>query len=132
MSLFLLFQMEMSCSIIFREAQIIGDFNGWDGSNHRMEKNEFGIWSINIPDIDGKPSIAHNSRVKFRFKHGNGVWIDRIPAWIKYATADPTRFGAPYDGVYWEPPPLERYWPSNVSYRGSPSYMRFRILSSSL
>ncbi|KAG6599100.1 1,4-alpha-glucan-branching enzyme 1, chloroplastic/amyloplastic, partial [Cucurbita argyrosperma subsp. sororia] len=94
---------------VAQEAQIIGDFNGWDGSNHRMEKNEFGIWSINIPDIDGKPAIAHNSRVKFRFKHGNGAWIDRIPAWIKYATADPTRFGAPYDGVYWEPPPLERY-----------------------
>lgn len=92
-----------------QEAQIIGDFNGWDGSNHRMEKNEFGVWSIKIPDSGGNPAIPHNSRVKFRFMQGNGVWVDRIPAWIKYATVDPASFGAPYDGVYWDPPTSERY-----------------------
>ncbi|WOL17268.1 hypothetical protein Cni_G26057 [Canna indica] len=92
-----------------QEAQLIGDFNGWDGSNHRMERNEFGVWSIKIRDSGGNPSIPHNSRVKFRFKHGNGIWVDRIPAWIRYATVDPTRFAAPYDGVHWDPPPSERY-----------------------
>lgn len=103
-------------SIVYREwapaaqeAQLIGDFNGWDGSNYKMEKNQFGVWSIRIPDSGGKPAIPHNSRVKFRFKHGNGVWVDRIPAWIKYATVDPTRFAAPYDGVYWAPPPEASY-----------------------
>ncbi|KNA05833.1 hypothetical protein SOVF_186640 [Spinacia oleracea] len=92
-----------------QEAQLIGDFNGWDGSNYKMEKNQFGVWSIRIPDSGGKSAISHNSRVKIRFKHGNGIWVDRIPAWIKYATVDPTRFAAPYDGVYWEPPPEESY-----------------------
>ncbi|XP_072966487.1 1,4-alpha-glucan-branching enzyme, chloroplastic/amyloplastic-like [Typha angustifolia] len=92
-----------------QEAQLIGDFNGWDGSNHKMERNEFGVWTIRIPDNEGKPSIPHNSKVKFRFKHGNGIWVDRIPAWIRYATVDATRFAAPYDGVYWNPPPSERY-----------------------
>ncbi|KAG6522757.1 hypothetical protein ZIOFF_019909 [Zingiber officinale] len=103
-------------SIVYREwapaaqeAQVIGDFNGWDGSNHKMERNEFGIWTIRIPDSGGIPSIPHNSRIKFRFKHGNGIWVDRIPAWIRFATLDPTRFAAPYDGVYWDPPPSERY-----------------------
>lgn len=74
-----------------------------------MERNEFGVWTIKIPDSAEKPVIPHNSRVKFRFKHGNGTWVDRIPAWIKYATVDPLSFAAPYDGVYWEPPPSERY-----------------------
>ncbi|KAI3424010.1 uncharacterized protein J3R85_010659 [Psidium guajava] len=92
-----------------QEAQLIGDFNEWDGSNHKMEKNQFGVWTIKIPDKNGVPAIPHNSRVKFRFKHGDGVWVDRIPAWIKYAIADPSRFAAPYDGVYWDPPPSERY-----------------------
>ncbi|KAH9613901.1 hypothetical protein KSS87_011118 [Heliosperma pusillum] len=92
-----------------QEAQLIGDFNGWDGSNHRMEKNQFGVWSIRIPDSGGSPAIPHNSRVKFRFKHRNGDWADRIPAWIKYATVDPSRFAAPYDGVYWDPPLQESY-----------------------
>ncbi|CAA7391260.1 unnamed protein product [Spirodela intermedia] len=92
-----------------QEAQIIGDFNGWDGSKYQMEKNKFGVWTIRIPDVGGKPAISHNSKVKFRFKHGNGIWVDRIPAWIRYATVDPSRFAAPYDGVYWDPPPSERY-----------------------
>ncbi|CAI0382159.1 unnamed protein product [Linum tenue] len=103
-------------SIVYREwapsageAQLIGDFNGWDGSNHKMEKNEFGVWSITLPDSGGNPAIPHNSRVKFRFKHGGGSWVDRIPAWIQYATVDPARFGAPYDGVFWDPPAPERY-----------------------
>ncbi|KAL5706187.1 1,4-alpha-glucan branching enzyme [Ranunculus cassubicifolius] len=92
-----------------QEAQLIGDFNGWDGSNHQMEKDQFGVWTLRIPGSGGTAAIPHNSRVKFRFKHGNEVWVDRIPAWIKYATVDPERFGAPYDGVYWDPPPSERY-----------------------
>lgn len=92
-----------------QEAQLIGDFNGWDGSNHMMEKNQFGVWSIKIPDSNGKPAIPHNSRVKFRFKHGDEIWVDRIPAWIKYATVDSTKFSAPYDGIYWDPPPSESY-----------------------
>ncbi|KAG6704631.1 hypothetical protein I3842_07G141500 [Carya illinoinensis] len=92
-----------------QEAQLVGDFNGWNGANHKMEKNQFGVWSIRLPDSGGNPAIPHNSRVKFRFQHRDGVWVDRIPAWIKYATVDPTRFGAPYDGVYWDPPPAERY-----------------------
>ncbi|XP_010556050.1 PREDICTED: 1,4-alpha-glucan-branching enzyme 1, chloroplastic/amyloplastic-like isoform X2 [Tarenaya hassleriana] len=91
------------------EAELIGDFNGWNGSNHKMEKNQFGGWSIKMPDVDDSSAIPHNSRVKFRFKNGNGVWVDRIPAWIKYAIVDSTKFAAPYDGVYWEPPSSERY-----------------------
>ncbi|KAL1814970.1 hypothetical protein ACET3Z_017544 [Daucus carota] len=92
-----------------QEAQIIGDFNAWDGCNHKMEKDQFGVWSITIPDSGEKAGIPHNSRVKFRFKHAGGVWVDRIPAWIKYATVDAVRFAAPYDGVYWDPPHSERY-----------------------
>ncbi|KAL4271873.1 hypothetical protein GQ457_13G019360 [Hibiscus cannabinus] len=92
-----------------QEAQVVGDFNGWDGSNHEMEKNQYGVWSIKILDSEGKPAIPHNSRVKFRFKRSDGQWVDRIPAWIKYATVDPNAFGAPYDGVHWDPPPSERY-----------------------
>nr|QOC60275.1 starch branching enzyme I [Eleocharis dulcis] len=92
-----------------REAQVIGDFNKWDGSKHPMQKDQFGVWSITIPDVEGEPSIPHKSRVKFRFKDFNGVWVDRIPAWIRYATVDSNKFGAPYDGVYWDPPPSESY-----------------------
>eukprot|EP01018_Ginkgo_biloba_P039526 Gb_16532 [translate_table: standard] len=92
-----------------QDAQLIGDFNGWNGSGHQMEKDQFGVWKIRIPDKDGNPAIPHGSRVKFRMRAADGVWLDRIPAWIRYATVDPKNFGAPYDGVYWDPPVSERY-----------------------
>jgi 1,4-alpha-glucan branching enzyme len=92
-----------------REAQLVGDFNNWDGSKHKMTKDSFGVWSIKISHVDGKPAIPHNSKVKFRFRHGRGGWVDRIPAWIRYATVDASKFGAPYDGVHWDPPTSERY-----------------------
>uniref|UniRef100_A0A0D9WUB2 1,4-alpha-glucan branching enzyme n=1 Tax=Leersia perrieri TaxID=77586 RepID=A0A0D9WUB2_9ORYZ len=91
------------------EAQLIGEFNNWNGAKHNMEKDKFGIWSIKISHVDGKPAIPHNSKVKFRFRHAGGAWVDRIPAWIRYATFDSTKFGAPYDGVHWDPPSCERY-----------------------
>ncbi|KAF8672883.1 hypothetical protein HU200_049222 [Digitaria exilis] len=91
-----------------QEAQLIGDFNDWNGANHNMEKDKFGVWSIKIDHVKGKPAIPHNSRVKFRFRHG-GAWVDRIPAWIRYATVDASKFGAAYDGVHWDPPASERY-----------------------
>ncbi|CAM6098956.1 unnamed protein product [Calypogeia fissa] len=92
-----------------RDAQLVGDFNGWNGANHKMEKNEFGVWSLTLPDVDGKPAIDHGSKVKIRLRKSNGSWADCIPAWIKWATVDPNQFSAAYDGIYWEPPASERY-----------------------
>ena len=92
-----------------KEAQLIGDFNAWNGLGHQMEKDQFGVWTVYIPDKDGKPAIPHGSKVKFRMKVANGTWVDRIPAWIRYATVDPSSFGAAYDGIYWDPPPSKRY-----------------------
>lgn len=36
-------------------------------------------------------------------------WADRVPAWIKWATVEPGRMGAHYDGVHWDPPEGEKY-----------------------
>ncbi len=88
--------------------QLIGDFNDWVG--WPLEPGEFGVWSLKIPKDgpEGKP-IPHGSRVKVRIQTPNGDWVDRIPAWIRYATVDPGSFGAAYHGVYWNPPPPERH-----------------------
>ncbi|KAJ7524247.1 hypothetical protein O6H91_18G083400 [Diphasiastrum complanatum] len=109
------FNREDGC-IIYREwapfaqaAQLVGDFNGWNGSGHQMEKDQFGVWSLQIPDQGEKPAIVHGSKVKFRFQGKNGSWYDRIPAWIKWATVQAGKMGAAYDGIYWEPPAEKRY-----------------------
>ena len=39
---------------------LIGDFNGWDGGRHSMDRGEGGVWSITLP----AGSIPHCSRVK--------------------------------------------------------------------
>ncbi|CAI5960808.1 unnamed protein product [Closterium sp. NIES-65] len=90
-------------------AQLVGDFNGWNGESCWMERNHFGVWSVRLPDRDGRPAIAHGSRVKIRLQKGDGGWVERIPAWIKWATAEPGKMGACYDGIYWDPPAKEKY-----------------------
>lgn len=109
------FTREEDC-IVYREwapaaaaAQLIGDFNNWNGSKHTMKRDEFGVWSIRLADEGGVSVIPHGSRVKFRMQKGDGTWVDRIPAWIKFAVVDPNVFAAYYDGVYWNPPASERY-----------------------
>ncbi|CAI7729494.1 unnamed protein product [Closterium sp. NIES-54] len=103
-------------AIVYREwapaataAQLVGDFNGWNGESCWMERNHFGVWSVRLPDRDGRPAIAHGSRVKIRLQKGDGGWVERIPAWIKWATAEPGKMGACYDGIYWDPPANEKY-----------------------
>jgi 1,4-alpha-glucan branching enzyme len=59
--------------------------------------------------VDGKPAIPHKSRVKIRLQHPGGWWLDRIPAWITWATVEPGKMGAKYDGIFWNPPDQEKY-----------------------
>lgn len=94
--------------VLCRAAQLIGEFNNWDGTKHNMERDQFGVWSIRLPDENGVSAIPHGSKVKFRMQKGDGSWVDRIPAWIKYAIVDANIFAAYYDGVYWDPPASEK------------------------
>ena len=85
------------------EAFLIGDFNGWDRSSHRMIRNEFGVWSITLPanPNTGDYAIPHNSKVKISMvKHGER--IERIPAWITRSVQDRSQ-GVTYEGVFWNP-----------------------------
>jgi 1,4-alpha-glucan branching enzyme len=89
-------------------AQLIGDFNGWAGT--WMTKDDFGVWSVELPDDpNGAPAIAHGSRVKIRLQHPGGWWVDRLPAWIKWATVPEGVMGAKFDGIHWDPPAAEKY-----------------------
>jgi len=70
-----------------------------------MERDTWGVWSVRVPDLpDGSPAIPHGSKVKVQLRTRDGGCVDRIPAWIRYATVEPGRMGAAYDGIYWDPP----------------------------
>ena len=88
-------------------AQLIGDFNNWEGWD--MQRDDFGVWSVTVPDVDGKAAIPHASRVKIRLQHPEGWWVDRLPAWITWATVEAGKMGAKYDGIYWNPGKEERH-----------------------
>lgn len=86
----------------------MGDFNGWDRQAHPMTKSSFGVFEITVPPKDGQPAIPHNSKLKMALELPTGQWVDRMPAWIKYATQDLSVSPA-YDARFWNPPASEKY-----------------------
>lgn len=108
------FTRERGC-VVYREwcpsakaVQLIGDFNGWNAS--WCERKEFGVWELKLADgADGRRAIPHASRVKVRVQKPDGAWVDRIPAWIAWATVEQGKMGAKYDGVMWDPEEDQKY-----------------------
>ncbi|KAL0258690.1 atp2, beta subunit of the F1 sector of mitochondrial F1F0 ATP synthase [Diplodia seriata] len=103
-------------SITYREwapnalrAYFIGDFNGWNRDSHEMTKNEFGVFEITVPPIDGQPAIAHDSKIKISFVVPNDhARQERVPAWITRVTQD-LSVSPVYDARFWNPPKDQKY-----------------------
>ncbi|XVF07723.1 hypothetical protein REPUB_Repub06bG0164300 [Reevesia pubescens] len=90
-----------------KSAALIGDFNNWNPNADIMNRNEFGVWEIFLPNnADGSPAIPHGSRVKIRMETPSGI-KDSIPAWIKFSVQAPDEI--PYNGIYYDPPEEEKY-----------------------
>lgn len=83
---------------------LVGEFNGWQPSDqHWAIKNQFGVWELFLPDnADGSSAIQHRTKIKCRLETSHGQWLERIPAWIKWATQEWNEIQ--YNGVYYEPP----------------------------
>ena len=47
--------------------------------------------------------------MKVRLQHPGGWWVDRVPAWVRWATVEPGKMGAKYDGIMWDPPAEQRH-----------------------
>ncbi|KAK6528629.1 alpha-1,4-glucan branching enzyme [Orbilia ellipsospora] len=106
------FNVRTNGEIVYREwapnaeaADLIvgGENNSWDLGNYPMQKDQFGVWEVTIPQTNGLPSIPHNSKVKIVMKLPNGEYIHRLPAWIKRVTQD-LSISPLYDARFWNPP----------------------------
>ncbi|PWN29018.1 glycoside hydrolase [Jaminaea rosea] len=113
------FQVDDSQNVTYREwapgaqsASLIGDFNNWNRDSHKMSRDDFGVWSINIPAQGGQCAIPHKSKVKISMITHSGERIERLPAWIKYAVQD-LSVSPVYDAVFWNPSQQERYVPKH-------------------
>ncbi|MCT1803432.1 1,4-alpha-glucan branching protein GlgB [Kocuria carniphila] len=83
-----------------RAVRVIGDFNGWDGSEHAMRSlGSSGIWELFIP------GLGSGDTYKFRVQGRDGSWRDK---------ADPMAFGT-------EVPPstASRVFESNYEFQDS-------------
>ena len=81
---------------------MIGDFNGWDRHANAMARDQFGVWSLFLPDEQYATRLTHGSRVKVHVVGEDGTAMDRIPAYVRRAVRD-ERTGD-WAGVFWEPP----------------------------
>ena len=79
---------------------LLGDFNGWDCTANPLTRDEYGVWSVFLPDARYGDRLRHESRVKVRVQSAAGA-MDRIPAYIRRVVQD----AATHDfvGQYWHP-----------------------------
>lgn len=66
---------------------LTGDFNNWDRTTHKLEKNNKGDWEIFLPYKEYEKTFAHGSKVKVVVHAANGA-KDRIPAYIRKVIQD--------------------------------------------
>ena len=79
---------------------LVGDFNGWIRDANPMTRDEWGVWSIFLPDTEYGEGLVHGSKVKVNVSTRAGRF-DRIPAYIRRAIQDPQSHA--FSGQYWNP-----------------------------
>lgn len=81
---------------------LVGDFNGWNVDSHPFKKaNDFGLWVLEIPPVNGDFAIEHDSRYKISMVTATGERIFRLDPWVRRAT--PSTENSLYEGRFWNP-----------------------------
>ncbi|CAN5439404.1 alpha-amylase family glycosyl hydrolase [soil metagenome] len=82
------------------QLRLIGDFNNWDRFDCPLVRDQFGVWSIFLPDEKYKDKLTHGSRVKVTVVKESSESVDRIPAYVRRAIQEPDN---QFIGQYWNP-----------------------------
>jgi 1,4-alpha-glucan branching enzyme len=80
---------------------LAGDFNNWNRQSHPLQRGEFGVWSLFLPDAEYGRRFVHGGRLKVYVHSALGA-TDRLPAWIRRTVYDPRSHD--FCGQYWNPP----------------------------
>lgn len=83
------------------QLRLIGDFNQWDRLSHPMVRDEFGVWSLFLPDDADGPKLKHGSRIKVHVVLPDGSSMDRIPAYARRVIQEPN--SVQFVAQYWQP-----------------------------
>ncbi len=84
-----------------RSVALTGDFNGWDRSSHSLTRDEFGTWSLFVPE---STAPRHGSLVKVHIVGEDGGAMDRIPAYARRVIQNESR---DFSCQVWLPPEYE-------------------------
>lgn len=85
-----------------KDVYLFGEFNNWDRKKHQCKRDEFGFWEVFLPNVDGHLPIPHNSKVKIHVQKPDGHFVDKIPAWVRFAHQNPV--DKSFDGAFWHSP----------------------------
>ena len=87
-----------------KDVYLFGDFNGWQRTELRLDKDKSGVWSIFLPDAMYADRLTHGSLYKIHV-HGDNGWHDRIPAYAtRVVQNDETK---DYTAQFWIPQPFD-------------------------
>jgi 1,4-alpha-glucan branching enzyme len=84
------------------QLRLIGDFNNWDRWANPMVRDQYGVWSLFLPDDRFGKSLVHGGKVKVHVVKEDSSASDRIPAYIRRAVQD--QRNNDWAGVFWNPP----------------------------
>src|SRR5687768_10059134 len=71
------------------QLRLIGDFNDWDRYGHPLVRDEFGVWSLFLPDDKFGEKFIHGGKMKVHVVTEKAGAMDRIPAYIRRVVQDP-------------------------------------------
>ncbi|MBQ2993746.1 MAG: alpha amylase C-terminal domain-containing protein [Alistipes sp.] len=86
------------------DVYIFGDFNGWQRTQLRLNKDTAGVWSIFLPEAMYGYRLTHGSLYKLHI-HGANGWHDRIPAYATRVVQDEQTKN--YTAQFWIPQPFD-------------------------
>jgi len=66
---------------------LTGDFNNWEKYTHPLQRDEYGVWEIFLPEQDYKNVFKHGGKIKVIVNSAMGENY-RIPAYINRAIQD--------------------------------------------
>ena len=89
-----------------KSVSLCGDFNSWNRDQYQGQIDEYGFWTVKIPNNYGQCPIPHGSKIKASVKLADGYSrVDRNPVWSRYLLQNKESYI--YDAVFWNPP--EKY-----------------------
>ncbi len=86
------------------DVYLFGDFNNWQRTELRLQRDRDGVWSIFLPDGMYRDRLTHGSLYKIHV-HGHNGWMDRIPAYAtRVVQNDETK---DFAAQFWIPQPFD-------------------------